>query len=339
MNNYGKINSTINIVNCYNTENLFYCSYDYGTTFWKIKGGVFTCKCGKSNCSFSEETIDVLDIDSDHEGTELDGNTEQRKKTSSVNKCLLEQNNGHTDPCSSGSSSKVSINVLNNRIPNKKVSEQSLKIENDNSSKAPESKLIQNKLQHAVLKKGLRQNICNRTSKQAFNTKTVNIRNKLEDDIDKDLNCNGTLKSVQLTNNNGVATHALRPKVLKPNTNTESITTDDTVSNDIVFKTDDFRENEVVSSSTNTSDTNLIVAPDLNNCDQLVGFIKTEPIYKESGAKLKVINGKHIFMECLETFEGDYDKLKSREALDIKRNCNKESLSRPDQDDWLSMES
>lgn len=51
-------------------------SYDYGTTFWKIKGGLFTCKCGKSNCSFSDETIKNIHIDSDNEEPELGGNTE-----------------------------------------------------------------------------------------------------------------------------------------------------------------------------------------------------------------------------------------------------------------------
>lgn len=52
-------------------------SYDYGTTFWKVKGGLFTCKCGKANCSFSDETINNLHIDSDNEEVELDGNTER----------------------------------------------------------------------------------------------------------------------------------------------------------------------------------------------------------------------------------------------------------------------
>lgn len=308
---------------------MFYCSYDYGTTFWKIKGGVFTCKCGTSNCSFSEETINGLDIDSDNEETELNGNTKQRRKRSSVNKSLLGQNNGRTDPCGSGSSSTtlISINVFNNKKTNKNVFKQSLKIANDNSFKVSETNLMQNKLQHDILlKKRLGQKILNGNSKQAF--KTVKTRNKSGDNIDKNLNCNGTLKSVQLTNINGVATSVLRPKVSNPNkTYIESI------------KTDDLREDEVVSSSSNISNSNLIMDTDLNNCDQLVGFIKAETIYEESGTKLKVINNKHNFIECLETFEGEYDKLKSCEALDIKRNCNKESFSRPDQDDWLSLES
>lgn len=55
-------------------------SYDYGKTFWKVKGGLFTCKCDKPNCSFSDETIKSLRIDdSDNEETELDGNSEQSK--------------------------------------------------------------------------------------------------------------------------------------------------------------------------------------------------------------------------------------------------------------------
>jgi len=54
-------------------------SYDYGTTFWKVKGGLFTCKCGKSNCSFSEEAINNLHIDSDNEEIEPDGNFEKCK--------------------------------------------------------------------------------------------------------------------------------------------------------------------------------------------------------------------------------------------------------------------
>ncbi|XP_060838155.1 histone-lysine N-methyltransferase EHMT2 [Rhopalosiphum padi] len=54
-------------------------SYDYGTTFWKVKGGLFTCKCSKANCSFSDETIDSLHIDSDNEEIEPDGNSEKSK--------------------------------------------------------------------------------------------------------------------------------------------------------------------------------------------------------------------------------------------------------------------
>lgn len=45
-----------------------------------MKGGLFTCKCGTPNCSFSDETIKSLSIDdSDNEETELDGNPEQSK--------------------------------------------------------------------------------------------------------------------------------------------------------------------------------------------------------------------------------------------------------------------
>jgi len=45
-----------------------------------VKGGLFTCKCDKPNCSFSDETIKSLRIDdSDNEETELDGNSERSK--------------------------------------------------------------------------------------------------------------------------------------------------------------------------------------------------------------------------------------------------------------------
>jgi len=45
-----------------------------------VKGGLFTCKCDKPNCSFSDETIKSLRIDdSDNEEIELDGNSEQSK--------------------------------------------------------------------------------------------------------------------------------------------------------------------------------------------------------------------------------------------------------------------
>ncbi|XP_050429334.1 uncharacterized protein LOC126838722 [Adelges cooleyi] len=47
-------------------------SYDYGTAFWKVKSKLFTCKCGKSNCCFSEEAIKNLQIDSDTEDMEYD---------------------------------------------------------------------------------------------------------------------------------------------------------------------------------------------------------------------------------------------------------------------------
>ncbi|XP_025200890.1 histone-lysine N-methyltransferase EHMT2 [Melanaphis sacchari] len=54
-------------------------SYDYGTAFWKVKSGFFTCKCGKSNCSFSDETIKNLQIDSDNEDIEPDENSEKNE--------------------------------------------------------------------------------------------------------------------------------------------------------------------------------------------------------------------------------------------------------------------
>ncbi|VVC44969.1 Hypothetical protein CINCED_3A004403 [Cinara cedri] len=45
--------------------------YDYGAAFWKIKGELFTCKCGKPNCSFSLETIQCLRIDSDDDNDDV----------------------------------------------------------------------------------------------------------------------------------------------------------------------------------------------------------------------------------------------------------------------------
>lgn len=44
-----------------------------------MKGGLFTCKCGKSNCSFSDEAINNLHIDSDNEEIEPDENSEKSK--------------------------------------------------------------------------------------------------------------------------------------------------------------------------------------------------------------------------------------------------------------------
>lgn len=49
-----------------------FCSYDYGTAFWKVKSGIFTCKCGRANCSYSDETIKNIQIDSDNEDLDLD---------------------------------------------------------------------------------------------------------------------------------------------------------------------------------------------------------------------------------------------------------------------------
>lgn len=42
-------------------------SYDYGTDFWKIKRGLFTCKCGTDNCCFSEKTSKKVFLDSDND--------------------------------------------------------------------------------------------------------------------------------------------------------------------------------------------------------------------------------------------------------------------------------
>lgn len=48
------------------------------TYFWKVKGNLFSCKCGKANCSISKETMNSFHIDSNYDA-KFDGYTDYKK--------------------------------------------------------------------------------------------------------------------------------------------------------------------------------------------------------------------------------------------------------------------
>lgn len=343
---------------------LFYywinCSYDYGTAFWKIKGGLFTCKCGKPNCSFSEETIKSLHIDSDNEEADLDGDTEQSKTVENkpyndklstqdvtneidssqnktkLSKCnnLLEQNGKYPKPSCSKSLSvtknesmeKIPKNGLlvksksnlsvKNKEPSKNVSKELLKIANSHSTKILGSKLIQKKLKQVMLKKRLDDKILNGSSSSTIN-KEVKITRKKSSvgAIEKDAICNGKKVSSGLVKLNNNKAYLLRPKGLSSKKMNGNIKTENTVQND-TLKSSDFRNNREISVSSDTSSNSQKSTQDLNDYDQVVDFIKTESAYEESEAKLNdVVRNLHSL--CRDTSKGEYDKVKSIEALDV----------------------
>lgn len=128
-------------------------SYDYGTTFWKVKGGQFTCKCGKANCSFSEETIKSLHIDSDSDEVEMDENTEQIKtdKTGLSNDGLLNEDKDVKIKTDSKQNIKLSKN--NNLIEQKDKHANALSSKN---SSITTNNVKQNYFKETMPKNGLK---------------------------------------------------------------------------------------------------------------------------------------------------------------------------------------
>lgn len=359
-----------------------------------MKGGLFTCKCGKANCSFSDETINNLHIDSDNEEVDLDGNTEENiiennemsnkdlidiserdknisyhKTRSSKNDNFLEQGNEHSCSSSNESSSATPNNskISNNnsskpknglRAKNKSVSPKIvkkngknlsndlLKVIDSHSAKMLESKLIQNKFEQVMLKKGLAEKMLNGNSNSTngeLTFTTVTSKKKSSAQVaEKNKMCNGSkisVESVQSTNNKTVKSYELRTKVSSSDKkNSENTKTKGAVSHDVILRSCDIRNNREVSVSSDTSGCNQNTTKDTNDCSQLVDFIKTEPDDGGSDTELKMVNGEHKSAETPLTSERECDKVKSGEILDIKKNFKKDSFSCNDQNNWSSID-
>jgi len=363
-------------------------SYDYGTTFWKVKRGQFTCKCGKANCSFSAETIKSLHIDSDDDEIEMDENAEHSKtekpklsndgslkqdaaveiKTEnnsphkkiklSKNNNLFEQKDKHANVSSSKNllvttnnvkqnysketmpknglqlkNKSISLSVVENKEPNKNVSKQLLKIADGRSTKMLKSKLIQNKLQQVMLKKGLSENILNGNSSLAIDKKVLVTKKKSSvEAMEKTKIANGnkrSMGSVKLTSSKPVTTYVLRPKGSNKKL-TENIKIENTIRNNII-KSDD-TDSRATSVSSDTSISNHMTAQDSNDYDQVIDLIKTTPelVNNKSETELNVINKEFNSSKCSDTSEGVYNKVKLCETLD---NKNKKHISNTEQDD------
>lgn len=88
-----------------------------------MKGGLFTCKCDKPNCSFSDETIKSLRIDdSDNEETELDENSEQRKTENNKlpdDKLLIQEVHKTNKTVRNSSRQRTRLSVAKNSLKQK----------------------------------------------------------------------------------------------------------------------------------------------------------------------------------------------------------------------------
>lgn len=136
---------------------LIFFSYDYGTAFWKVKGKLFTCKCGKANCSFSEEAIKNLHIDSDNEEMELDGNVEQSiigtiilSNNSSSDEDNIETNEAYNNSCHKLKLSKSNnLSTQNNSLSNIRIPSENNFLKNNsklsNISSTQKNGLVKNK--------------------------------------------------------------------------------------------------------------------------------------------------------------------------------------------------
>lgn len=332
------------------------CSYDYGTTFWKIKGGLFTCKCGKSNCSFNEETIKSLHIDSDNEEAELDGcikqmktdkvklcnnelsnqdmgtnklnsNSLNHKTRISKNNNLFEQKNNFKEPIVNKSKPKnglliknksINLNVEKDKEGNMNIPKQLFKKADRHSTKVLGSKLIKNKPQSVldILNKELVDKMVVKESQLLVNRKKLSI-----DTLKKNNICNNSKvisELVKLSNNKAVTTYVLRPKTFSKHS-TPSIC----------------KNKRVVDISSDTSSLNQKKTQE-DPIDQIIEFIKDEPIYDDSETELNLINGKHQSVDSVET---QYSSVS--EALDVKQEPKIEIHRFPpsDQDSWASNES
>lgn len=213
--------------------------------------------------------------------------------------------------------SKSNLSVKN-KEPSKNVSKVLLKMADGHSTKILGSKLIQKKLKQVMLKKRSNDKILNGNSSSTID-KEVKITRKKSSigGMAKNDICNGnkvSSGSVKFNNNNA---YLLRPKGLSSNKKiNENIKIENVVQNDTILKFGDFRNNREISVSSDISSNSQKITRDSNDYDQIVDFIKTEPVFEESETKLiKVIRNPHSL--CQDTPKGEYDKVKSNEALDI----------------------
>jgi len=361
-----------------------------------VKGGLFTCKCDKPNCSFSDETIKSLRIDdSDNEEIELDGNSEQSKteknkllddkmliqevsETSktvrnslrqrnrlSLAKNLLQQKTDCSSPSSSDSSSVRSLqkndskeaniisipkneplgktktitvnSVVKNKEPPISESNQLLKVIDKRSSKHNRSKLIQNKCNQDVLKKGLGDKLSNGNTRPSIGKKILLTGKKVSvETTEKQKLCNGSKVSpgsIKSTNNKAIQNYVLRRKALNSNKKiSKNIPSDSTSPNNVFNRRYSLINPLRVGISSDTPSRNLKMTRDSKNSDQLINFIKTVRIGEESKTKPNIVNGQHKRVERQRTSVSEEVKVEPNDELYIINGCIDERFPHTDQE-------
>jgi len=360
-----------------------------------VKGGLFTCKCDKPNCSFSAETIKSLHIDdSDNEETELDGNPEQIKTVNnklpddkmliqevpetskivrnslrqrtrlSVAKNVLQKKTDRSSPSSSECSSvticslqknnskeanmksipknellgKTKAITLNSVVKNKETpiseSNQLLKVIDKRSSKNIGSKLIQNKFNSVILKKGLGDKLSNGNSRPSIGKKILLTGKKASvETTEKGKLCNGSKVSpgsIKSTNNKAIKNYVLRHKALNPSKRTVKNIPSDGTSPNNVFKCYSLMNNFRIGISSDTSSHKT--TRDSKNNDQLINVIKSERIGEESKTKPNMVNGQHKRVERQRTSVSEEVKVEPNDELYIVNGCDDESFPHADQE-------
>lgn len=362
-----------------------------------MKGGLFTCKCGKPNCSFSDETIKSLRIDdSDNEEIELDENSEQSKTEKnkllddkmliqevpessktvrnslrqrtrlSLAKNSLQQKTDCSSPSSSDYSSEticslqkndskeanmmsipkneplektktITVNsVVKNKEPPISESNQILKVIDKRSSKHS-SKLIQNKCNQVVLKKGLGDKLSNGNARPSIGKKILLTGKKASvETTEKRKLCNGSKVSpgsIKSTNNKAIQNYVLRHKALNPNKKTnKNIPSDGTPPNNVFNRPYGLINTLRVGISSDTPSRNLKMTRDSKNNDQLIDFIKTERIGEESKTKLNMVNGQHKRVERQRSTVSEEVKVEPNDEIYIVNRCNDERFPHTDQE-------
>lgn len=194
-------------------------------------------------------------------------------------------------------------------------------------SKILGSKLIQNKLQNAFLRKELDIQMLNGNSSPEISKNMKITRKKLSLEKDKISRIvTFSSESVKLKNKSNT-TYVLRPKVL--NSNRQII---ENVIQDIVLKNNDFEKDINVVSDTSGNGKKIVSDSNDNNQAE-INFIKIEPINKESDTKINYVNRGQKSAKCIEllgTSKEECYKIKTVECID-KNSCNKVCFTHTDQ--------
>lgn len=356
-----------------------------------MKGGLFTCKCDTANCSFSDETINSLHIDSDNEDTEQYKNSQPSKtekvdipddklsipklaETSTTGSILCHEPKSIPNSvskqktnCSSPSSNNLQKNdssesnmvaepenrlavktktinlnsIVKDKEPTKTVFKQLVKVTDRRSSKIKNhqinrTKLIQDKLQQVILKKGLDDKLSNGNTRTANGKKLFTKKTSSVKTTEKDKLSNGKLspRLIKSTNNKAIMTYVLRCKTSNSNKKIiENMPVKGTAPNS-VFKFSSSINNTSVSIS---SDGSSKTTQDSNNSDLLGNFVETESTDEESKPKLNEVNGQHNSAKRPGTSASEEVNEKPNDELYIIKSCNDKTVPYTDQDSCSSM--
>lgn len=195
-------------------------------------------------------------------------------------------------------------------------------------SKILGSKLIQNKLQHVMLKEELGIQMLNGNLSPEINKNVIITRKKSflgSTEKDKTSSTNKvSSESVKLTNNKSNTTYVLRPKVSNSNKKMNEHVIKDTVLNNIDFESD-------ITVLSDTSGNSKKIVSDFNDKNQAeINFIKTEPINEESNTKINYVNGGQKSAKCLEILYKSKEDCFKIKPVESKNTCNKEFFAHTD---------